>query len=189
MKTIFTAIVFLWALSAFAQNRALIIIDIQDFYFPGGDAELVDPEKAGKNAGKVLDYFRNNDELVVHVRHNYEPGGDIHESVAPIGKEKIFSKDYANSFRETGLDNFLKDNDIDELVIVGMQTHMCVEATTRAAADLGYRCMVVSDACTTRDLRFGDRTISWEEVHYSTLSTLKSGYAKILTTDEFTEAQ
>jgi nicotinamidase-related amidase len=189
MKTIFIALLLFIALSATAQNRALIIIDIQEFYFPGGDAELVDPERAGENAGKVLDYFRNNDELVIHVRHNYEPGGDIHESVAPIGKEIVFSKDYANSFRDTGLESFLKNNDIDQLVIVGMQTHMCVEATTRAAADLGYSCTVVSDACTTRDLRFGDRSISWEDVHYSTLSTLKGGYANILSTEEFLTKQ
>jgi nicotinamidase-related amidase len=173
----------------FAQSgRALIIIDIQDFYFPGGDAELVEPGKAAANAGKILEVFRENGELVIHIRHNYEPGGTINKAVAPAEGEKVISKNYANSFRETELLDYLKENEIKELVITGMQTHMCVEATTRAASDYGYQCTVVSDACTTRDLKFGDRVTGWEDVHYSTLSTLKGGYAKIVDTQQFLEA-
>jgi len=170
------------------KERALIIIDIQDFYFPGGDAELVNPEEAAGNAFRVLEYFRDNDEPVVHVRHNYEPGGNIHQAVAPGEGEKVISKDYANSFRDTGLLEHLRKNNIKELIIAGMQTHMCVEATTRAAADKGFRCTVISDACTTRDLNYGDKVINWEDVHYSTLSTLKGGYATIMTASEFIEA-
>jgi nicotinamidase-related amidase len=166
-------------------KRALVVIDIQDFYFPGGDVPLINPEEASNNAGLLLGHFREKDELIVHVRHNYEPGGAIHKSVAPEEGEKVISKDYANSFRETGLEAYLLKNEIEELVIAGMQTHMCVEATTRAAADKGFRCIVISDACTTRDLRFGDREIGWEDVHYSTLSTLKGGYATVLNTKAF----
>jgi len=185
IKIFISTLILFLSFGGFAQNRALIIIDIQEFYFPGGDAELVNPEDAGENAGKVLELFRKNKELIIHVRHNYEPGGEIHKSVAPKKDEKVISKDYANSFRETDLDKFLKDNGIEELVITGMQTHMCVEATTRAGADLGYKCTVVSDACTTRDLTFNEKRISWNDVHYSTLSTLQGGYARITTTEEF----
>ncbi len=170
------------------KERALIIIDIQDFYFPGGDAELVNPEKAADNAFKVLEHFRKNGGPVIHVRHNYEPGGNIHQTVAPEEGEKVFSKDFANSFRDTGLLEYLRKNNIKEVVIAGMQTHMCVEATTRAAADKGFRCTVISDACTTRNLKYGDKTINWDDVHYSTLSTLKGSYATIMNASEFIEA-
>jgi nicotinamidase-related amidase len=65
---------------------------------------------------------------------------------------------------------------------------MCVEAATRAAADLGFRCIVIHDACTTKDLKFGEKVIRAEDVHYSTLSTLRS-YAIILSTSEFLKKQ
>lgn len=190
MKTLLLIFsLFTISLASYSQKeRALIIIDIQDFYFPGGDAELVNPEEAADNAFKLLEHFRNKGEPVIHVRHNYEPGGDIYQVLAPVEGEKIISKDYANSFRDTGLFEYLRENNIGEIVIAGMQTHMCVEATTRAAADKGFSCTVISDACTTRDLKYGERVINWEDVHYSTLSTLKGGYATIMKASEFIEA-
>ena len=99
MKTLLLIFsLFAISLASFSQKeRALIIVDIQDFYFPGGDAELVDPEKAADNAFKVLEHFRNNGEPVIHIRHNYEPGGDIYQVLAPAEGEKVISKDYANS--------------------------------------------------------------------------------------------
>jgi nicotinamidase-related amidase len=187
-----TALLFCFTISkANAQeipkDTALLIVDIQYFYFPGGDAELVDPEQASQNAAMILDYFRAYDQPIVHIRHNYEPGGEIHRSVKPKTGELVISKDHANGFRDTDLYVHLTSNNIGTLVITGMQTHMCVEATTRAAADYGFTCIVISDACATRDLHYQERTIKAEDVHYSTLSTLKDNYAKIMTTREFIE--
>jgi nicotinamidase-related amidase len=69
-----------------------------------------------------------------------------------------------------------------------MQTHMCLEAATRAAHDFGYECTVVEDACATRDLKYGEITVNARDVHYSTLATLKS-YSKIVKLTEFLESQ
>lgn len=165
-------------------QEALIIVDIQDFYYPGGRSELVQPEKAGNNAAILLNRFRKEGKLVVHVRHNFEPGGSIHSSVAPLKGEKVVSKDDVNAFKGTDLLEYLRSNNISSLVICGMQTHMCVEAAVRAGADYGFKVVLVQDACTTRDLKFGDINIGWQEVHYSTLATLKS-YATIVTTGEY----
>jgi nicotinamidase-related amidase len=187
MKIIFT-IALLFAVSILnikAQHKtALLLIDIQDFYFPGGKSVLVEPEKAAINAAKLMDYFRKEKMLIVHVRHNSEPGGKINGLVKPLPGEKIFSKDAVNCFVGTDLQQFLKTNEIDSLVICGMQTHMCVEAATRAASDMGYKCILIHDACATKDLRFGDKTIKAEDVHYSTLATLKN-YAKVESTEEY----
>jgi nicotinamidase-related amidase len=169
------------------KDTALLIIDIQDFYFPGGDAELVNPEQASQNASKILDYFRAYSQPVIHIRHNYEPGGDIHRNVRPKSGELVISKDHANGFRETDLFVYLASHNIGTLVITGMQTHMCVEATTRAAADYGFSCIVISDACATRDLQYEEKIINAEDVHLSTLITLKGSYAKIMNTKEFLE--
>ncbi len=167
------------------KNTALLIIDIQKFYFPGGSLPLFEPEKAAEKAAILLETFRDNNMTVIHVQHNARSGAKIHELVAPINDEKIISKDKANSFVGTDLLDYLKDNKIENLVICGMQTHMCLEAATRAASDFGFNCTVIEDACTTRDLKFGKIIIKAKEVHYSTLSTLKGTYADIKTTEEF----
>jgi nicotinamidase-related amidase len=181
---VFISIFSLMNLKGQNQKTALLIIDIQDFYFPGGKSALVEPEKAALNAAKLLDYFRKERMLVVHVRHNSETGGKINDIVKPLADEKIFSKDEVNCFKETELLPFLKANKIDTLIICGMQTHMCVEAATRAAADLGFKCTLIHDACATKDLKFGDKITKAEDVHNSTLATLKS-YSKVVSTEEF----
>jgi nicotinamidase-related amidase len=180
------AVMIMTILSSSAQlsHKALLIIDIQDFYFPGGKSELVDPGKAAVNAALLLDSFRKHKQLVIHVRHNSESGGKINDIVKPLPAEKIISKDAVNCFAGTDLLDFLKKNRIDTLVICGMQTHMCVEAATRAASDFGFKCLLIHDACATRDLTFGDKVIKSQDVHYSTLSTLKN-YAQVESTSEY----
>ena len=186
-KLLLSAVIIILAvlsLSAQTRHKALLVIDIQDFYFPGGKSALVEPEKAAANAALLLADFRKKGLLVIHVRHNSEPGGKINDIVKPLPDEQIISKDAVNSFVGTDLLDFLKTNKTDSLVICGMQTHMCVEAATRAASDYGFKCILVHDACATKDLKFGDKTIKAEDVHYSTLSTLKN-YAVVESTSEY----
>lgn len=170
------------------DSTALILIDIQDFYFPGGASELVEPGKAAEKAKILLSYFRENKGLVIHVKHDFSPGGDIHQLVKPLENEKVFTKKEVNAFLNSGLHDLLLQNHIKYVTLCGMQTHMCLEAATRAAHDLGYGCTVIEDACATRDLKFKEVTVKAKDVHYSTLATLKS-YAKILTLLEFLENQ
>jgi nicotinamidase-related amidase len=188
MKKVILSIVVLLiviiSVSAQTGKKALLIIDIQDFYFPGGKSALVEPEKAAANAALLLQDFRNRNMLVIHVRHNAEPGGKINDIVKPLPSEKIISKDEVNCFKGTDLLDYLKTNKIDSLVICGMQTHMCVEAATRAASDFGFKCTLIHDACATKDLKFGDKIVKADDVHYSTLSTL-TNYAKILSTKDY----
>ncbi|WP_430815236.1 cysteine hydrolase family protein [Carboxylicivirga sp. RSCT41] len=188
MKTLVIFAVFLMGLiDAGAQSeesKALLLIDIQDFYFPGGNAELVGALEAAEVASKVLQCFRDNGDLVVHVAHQVKSGGDIHRAVEARDSEKVFVKSDVNAFKNTGLKEFLDKNNINELVIIGMQTHMCLEAAVRAAADYGYKVSVVNEACATRDLKFDEKIISAEQVHYSTLSTLRS-YAEVLSYEDF----
>jgi nicotinamidase-related amidase len=171
------------SLSILGQKTALLIVDVQEFYFPGGRMQLENPEIAGMNAGLLLDHFRKSEMPVYHVRHNYEPGGNIHPYVKPIGDEPVFSKDQVNAFRGTGLLEMMQRDSINKLVICGMQTHMCVEAAVRAAHDYGFTCLLVSDACATRALQYEEHIIPAKNVHYSTLNTLKGTYARIVTTD------
>lgn len=164
-----------------APKTALLIVDVQDFYFPGGALPLVNPEAASLNAQRLLKKFRAEKGLVIHVWHKAKQGAGIHKNVKPVEGEKVIGKEEVNSFKGTGLLEYLKKNKVKRLVICGMQTHMCLEAAVRAAHDYDFECIVVHDACAARDLKFADRVIKAEDVHYSTLSTLKA-YAKIIDT-------
>ena len=178
--------------TAFSQERAdttaLLLIDIQDFYFPGGKWELVEPGLAVEKAASLLDHFRGEGHTIIHVRHDAEPGGQIHERVSPRNGETVITKTNVNSFKNTELLSLLKDRGISSLVICGMQTHMCLEAATRAAADLGFNCTVIGDACATRDLEYNGRMVKAADVQAATLSTLKS-YARVTDAQSWLDKQ
>ncbi len=167
------------------SQTALLLIDIQYFYFTGAKKPLLNPEEASLNAQKLLTHFREKEQLVIHVRHNSKTGGEIHENVAPLETEKVISKNSVNSFKETDLFNYLKENEIKKLVICGMMTHMCVEAAVRAASDYGFEVTLIQDACTTRTLKFGEKEIQAESVHNSTLASLSGYYANVIDTKKF----
>jgi nicotinamidase-related amidase len=163
-------------------RTALVIIDIQEFYFPGGAMPLVEADLAARRAGRVLQEFRKAGDLVVHVGHQAAQGAAFHSEVSPEPGEQIFMKNEVNAFLDTGLGAFLQKEKVTDLVLVGMQTHMCLEGAVRAASDLGFDCVVVQDACATRDLKYGNRVVAAADVHLSTLTTLRS-YAKVLDLD------
>ncbi len=184
IRTLFIIILFLNGSLVFSQseNTALILIDIQEFYFDQNKMPLKGNIEATKIAFKILDHFRENNMLIIHVRH--KDGGEIHEIVEPLYNEIIVEKSEVNAFRDTELLALLKENNIENLVLLGMQTHMCLEAATRAGVDFGFNCSVIHDACATRDLEFNGHITPAKDVHSSTLNTLKS-YAKVLSAEEF----
>jgi nicotinamidase-related amidase len=177
------------------ENRpALIVVDIQNFYFPGGSLPLQGSEAAGLNAKRVLELFRMKTWPVIHVRHlskgaaeselTSNPQWDFQINVAPLPGEHVVTKREVNAFRGTNLLDLLKDLKVKNLVIIGMQTHMCLEGAVRAAADYGFAVTVAEDACAARDLEYNGKKIPADAVHLSTLATLKGAYAKVLTAEE-----
>ena len=176
------------------MNTALIIIDVQKDYFPGGKFPLVNPEAAAKKAYQLLQCFREHGGHHVHIQHvskkpnatffiSGDRGTDIHDSVAHFEGEPIVYKHEPNSFLNTNLLELLKSWDVKRVVICGMMTHMCVDATARAASDLGFEVIVAEDACATRDLTFGETTIPADHVHKAFLAALKS-YGKVMKSEE-----
>lgn len=172
-----------------SPKTALLIIDIQEFYFPNGENPgLVNAEQASLNAQQVLNAFRKENAEVIHVQHKADNGFAIHKNVQPADGEKVIVKTFINSFRETDLLSYLKEQSISRLVIVGMQTHLCVEAATRAAADYGFECVLVEDACATRNVNFNGKEVKADKVHTTVLASLNyAGYAKIITVSDFME--
>jgi len=159
---------------------ALVIIDIQDFYFPGGALPLHEPEAAAAKAGRLLAAFREQGRLVVHVGHRAQSGTAFAAAVTPREDEAVVMKSEVNAFRGTDLKTILDDAGITRVVLCGMQTHMCLEGATRAAADFGYDVIVVGDACATRDLHRGETVVNAEDVHAATLATLDGVYARVV---------
>ncbi len=151
-------------------KKALIIIDIQNDYFEGGANPLIGSVEASINAKALLKDFRKKSLPIIHIQHFSTRAGstffipdtkgvEIHENVMPISGEKVIAKNYPNSFRETDLLDHLKSNNITELAICGMMTQMCVDATTRAAKDFGFTCVVIGDACATKDLEIQGKMV------------------------------
>ena len=176
------------------MKSVLLLIDIQKDYFPGGRMELVQPLEAAKKAYELLQCFREHQGHHVHIQHvAIKPdatflipgtaGTDIHDSVAHFEGEPLVIKHYPNAFRETNLLEMLKNWKAERLIVTGMMTHMCVDATARAAADFGFQAIIAADACATRDLKYGDTVIPAEQVHKAFLAALKS-YGQVMTTDE-----
>lgn len=172
------------------MTDALILIDIQNDYFPGGAMALCGAAEAGEKAGMILARFRERGAPVFHIQHIANrpgatfflpdtKGAHIHDSVRPAPGEPVLVKHFPNSFRETGLLEALSARDVASLTVCGMMTHMCVDATVRAAFDLGYPVTLVHDACATRDLAFGDRTVAAADVHAAFLAALGAVYATI----------
>ena len=177
------------------MTTALLIVDIQNDYFPGGAMEVVGAEAAAIQAATLLATFRQRARPIVHIQHIaarpgatfFLPntvGAEIHEAVLPLTEEVVFQKHFPNSFRETPLLEHLKSLGVDQLVIAGMMTHMCIDTTTRAASDLGFRCYLAHDGCATRTLSFNGVQVAAESVQTAYLAALNGLFAKVLSARE-----
>jgi nicotinamidase-related amidase len=182
-----------------AVKTALLVVDIQNDYFPGGRMELRGATEAAASAATLIAHFRASGLPVAFIQHIarrpgatfFLPGTEgvaIHPSVAPLDSEPVIEKHYPNAFRDTRLLDHLRAASIDQVVIAGMMTHMCIDATTRAAFDYGFECLVPSDACATKDLTLGATTIPADAVHHAFLAALNGTYGRVLTAAEIVAA-
>jgi nicotinamidase-related amidase len=180
------------------MKTALILIDIQNDYFPGGRKPLVSSPEASQQAARLLDHFRLRSLPVAHIMHIaaspqatfFLPdtaGIQIHAAVAPLEGEFVVLKHSPNSFLNTTLLDHLRELEVERLVAAGMMTHMCVDATVRAASDLGFEVWLAQDACATRDLDFENKTIPASHVQAAFLAALQDAYACVMPTSEILE--
>jgi nicotinamidase-related amidase len=171
-------------------DTALVLVDIQKDYFDGGRWTLSKMDQAADNAARILDHARKTGDMIVHIRHEipsdaapfFRPGSEgaeIHPDVAPINGEEVILKHKPNSFLNTRLHDTLASHGISNLVLVGAMSQMCIDATARAAADLGYKVTVVHDACAARDAEFDGVAIPAALVHAAFMSGLSGTYATV----------
>ncbi len=176
------------------MRTALLMVDIQNDYFPGGNNELVGSPEASIKAKKLLEAFREKKLPVIHIQHistrsgatyfvQNTPGVRFNENVTPLPDEIIIIKHFPNSFRNTELLDVLKKAGVGKLIICGMMTHMCIDSTTRAAFDLGFDCIVAQDACATKNISFDKSVIPADSVHRAFLGALSGMFAKVVSTE------
>lgn len=164
---------------------ALIVIDVQNDYFPGGKFPLWNPESAEANCLRLIGWAKSASVPVVLVQHVVEgtpapffaagsAGAEIHPPIrAATPETPVIVKAFADSFEKTELKSKLDRLGVDRLVICGMMTHNCVTHTAISKAAEAYEVTVVGDACATVS----------EIVHILALHAL-STRVKVVDTDE-----
>ncbi len=213
MKTILSGVMFIGILvagftkaraqNANLENTALLIIDMQNDYFNGGKMPLAGCNEAALKAKQLLEVFRSANKPVIYIKHiatqpdatfflPNTPGVEINTYVSPQAGEKVIVKHFPNSFRETTLLSHLKSLGVTNLVICGMMTDVCVVSTVRAAKDLSFNNIVISDACATQDRQLNGKTVNAAKIQRSYLAgmtALGSWYAKVKTAQQFINGQ
>jgi nicotinamidase-related amidase len=175
---------------------ALLLIDIQegikysDYY----GSERNNPE-AETQAASLLQYFRDNDLPVYHIKHNStfpdsplfpgKPGNLIQVPFQPMNTEPLFEKTVNSAFIGTGLEERLRQDGINTLLMVGLTTDHCISTTARMAANLGFQVILASDAMAAFD-RIGANNIHFtaDTMHQSALASLNNEFALVQTTAE-----
>ncbi|WP_311270702.1 cysteine hydrolase family protein [Sphingobium sp. WCS2017Hpa-17] len=176
------------------SKQAIIVVDLQNEYLPSGKLPLSGIEAATAHAARVIAAARARQALIIHIRHEIpdpaapifatgSAGVEIIADVAPLESEAVVVKQHPNSFRDTGLQSLLNEHGILSVVIVGAMSHMCIEATARAGADLGYQVTVQHDAAATRDLDFGDVSVPAQQVHAASMAALAFSYAQVISVE------
>jgi len=178
------------------MKQALIIIDVQNDYFKNGKMELVQPDQALEKIKQLEQYFSEKNLPIIYVQHISPPqasffqentdGVSLHSELNAGSDSLIVIKHYPNSFLETNLDEVLKAHQIEQLVITGMMTHICIDSGTRAAKELGYEPILIADATATHDLTFNGKIVKAEDVQNAFLAAL-SMFADVQSTAEFLE--
>lgn len=172
------------------MKEALLIVDVQNDYFPGGSNELFHPLEAEKQIRELIAESRTCRRPVVYIQHFNPPddtfflegsfGAEISDRIRPQPDDKVIIKRYPNSFLKTELDAYLKSLQVDTLIVCGMMAHMCVDTTVRAAMDYGYQVKLVADACATMDLVLNGETIPSEMVQKAFIAALDGVFATIV---------
>ena len=180
------------------MKRGLVVVDLQNEYLPTGKLPLTGIDAAVENAIRVISHARDTGVPVFHIRHEFaedapifakgSTGAETQPDVVPQGNEPVIVKKHINAFRETNLKQQLEAADVNEIVVIGAMSHMCIDAVVRAAADMGYTVTVLHDACATLDLTFRGVSVPAAQAHAAIMAAFEFGYATVQSVDEYLSA-
>ena len=174
-------------------EKALIVIDVQNDYFPGGVWHLPDAEKALPNINRLIELARERGDAVVFVQHVTPPGapvfaegsegGKLHADLGIRPDDVLFQKRHPSAFQDTGLHEHLQQQGVTAVDVCGFMTQMCCDTTSREAYSRGYTVRLFRDATAAKPLTVDGETLPHDLVHKVSLGALQS-FAKIVTTDQ-----
>ena len=175
-------------------DAVVVVIDAQREYVDGA-LPLPGVTAALDEIGRLLARARAQRTPAIHIVHHaksgklFAPGSrgaEIAARTAPAPGEPVLTKSLPNAFASTDLADRLHALHRSAIIVVGFMTHMCVEATTRGAIDLGLRATVIADAAATRDLAdpITGATIPAAEVHRNALAALADRFATVVASQD-----
>ena len=173
---------------------ALLLIDVQQGLASPSPGLRNNPQ-AESNMAKLLACWRTQGLPIVHIQHCSTepnsplrpelPGNAFKHEVQPLAGEPVFRKTVNSAFIGTGLEQYLQDNNIFQLVIIGLTTDHCVSASTRTASDLGFEVTLISDATAAFERNGYDGVhYSGDEIHRVNLISLDGEFCRIRSTAE-----
>ena len=174
-------------------DKTLVVIDVQNDYFPGGAWALPDAPAALPKIVKLITEARKRGDGVLFIQHvtpagspvfaEGSEGGELHIDLGVSLDDPVFTKSHPSSFQGTGLHAYLRKHGVKELDICGFMTQMCCDTTAREAYSRGYSVRLFSDACAAKELEVDGQKLAHDTVHRVTLGAL-ARFAKIIKTNE-----
>ena len=175
------------------RNTALLIIDVQKGL---DDPSLGERNNlfAEDNMRRLLEAWREADRPIYHVQHLSTepnsplrpelPGCEIKDEVKPLPGEPLFQKNVNSAFIGTNLEQELRANGHDTLVVVGLTTQHCVSTSVRMAGNLGFETYLVADGTAAHESVGHDGVrFSAEQTHAISLATLHNEFATVVETE------
>jgi len=175
------------------MKKALLVIDVQNEYF-NGKLKVTYPIDSLDNILKVMDYARDNNMKIIVVQHTSALGytfiknsmkWEIHPEILKKSYDYHIEKTKPSSFFNTNLEEILKNEEIQGVVISGYMTQMCCDTTAREAFQKGYAVEFLSDATGTIDVSNKVGTISSKDLHHGALMAQSLGFSNVLKAEEW----
>ena len=148
------------------MKKALLLIDLQNDYFPGGKFPLWNTDVTLSNIEQAINAAKAKNIPIIHIQHIANPemgiapffnkgseGAKIHSRILEAAPDApIVFKEFADSFEKTNLEEVLKELGVDELLVCGMMTQNCVTHTAISKSAEKYKVSILPDCCTSVDL-------------------------------------
>lgn len=177
------------------MKRALLVIDVQNEYFTGL-LPVSYPAGSLGNITKAIKAAHTNNIPIIVIQHTapqedsktFRKGAEewnLHPQIVGEKYDHLIEKNLPGSFTGTDLEAWLRERDIDTLVITGYMTQMCCDTTARQAVHLGFSVEFLSDATGTLQISNNAGTVTPEELHRAILVTQAMRFSKVLTTEEW----
>ena len=177
------------------MKQALLIIDVQNEYFTG-KLPVSYPQGSFENILKAMDWAHASHVQVAVIQHTSlapesptfrqgSPGWELHGEIKRRHADIVLEKHMPGSFTGTGLEDWLKKNDITTVTIAGYMTQMCCDTTARQAFQRGYAVNFLSDATGTLSVTNAAGSISDADLHRAILVTQQMRFSRVMKTDEW----